>query len=415
MILNKLSAQKYFQEPIFAWIAQKLRKNYYHKKSFGSRMKLPENMDLAPLYTFLGLGTVKSRSYLQLSIKEFEKALQQSKFALTLPEFIYLFDKTKLLDKDTEKNAYECKFNAFLQDLKSFSLNFEHILTQKQLAYWLEKEDLEVFRKVDQAFRQLPQEWTRLSFFSYQITGNPHAFDKSQSVGELFLQILNAKYLETIYQDSYFLAQAEIEQLLYQQVNLLKDDVMNFVALHRISGFVHGKEEPVWKSIANSGMSWNASVRELLKIEELRPVNYPFTILIENSGVYALLIEQFPDLPLLCTSGQMKFAVWQALRKLAKVPKSKLYYVGDMDPEGLLMADKLFKAFPNQISFLAMNPAAFEQGKESKFYEKSRLKKLNKIENANLKQLIPLITQNQVCYQEGCISYLIDEIKKILS
>lgn len=45
----------------------------------------------------------------------------------------------------------------------------------------------------------------------------------------------------------------------------------------------------------------------------------------------------------------------------------------------------------------------------------NRLKKMNQIENEGLKQLIPLIQQNQVCYQEGCIDYLIQQIEQILS
>lgn len=413
--MNNGQSKKYFDEPIFEWIAQKLRKNYYHKKEFGSRVKLPNDVDLLPLYRFLGLGSVQSRSYQQLSIKQFEAALQQSKFALSLSGFVYLFDETLLLDKETEKQKYEEKFEEFLQQLRQFSFDFGAVLTKKQLQYWFEKEDLSVFRQVDIAFSQLPQDFTRLSFFAYQITGNPHAFDKSQPVGELFLQILSAKYLENIRQDSDFLAQAEIEQLLYQQVYLLKDDILNFVALHRISGYVNHQEVPVWWSIANSDMSWNASVRELLKVDELRPVNYSFVILVENSGVYSLLLERFPDLPLLCTSGQMKFAVWIALRKLTQQQKVQLYYAGDMDPEGLLMADKLSKAFCEQVSFLAMDKEAFEEGKENKIYETNRLKKMNQIKNEGLKHLIPLIQQNQVCYQEGCIDYLIQQIEQILS
>ena len=413
--MNNGQSKKYFDEPIFEWIAQKLRKNYYHKKAFGSRVKLPNDVDLLPLYRFLGLGSIQSRSYQQLSIKQFEAALQQSKFALSLSEFVYLFDETLLLDKETEKQQYEEKFQEFLQKLKPFSLDFEHLLSKKQLQEWFERENLSAFQQVDIAFSQLPQDFTRLPFFAYQITGNPHAFDKSQSAGELFLQILSAKYLENIRQDSDFLAQAEIEQLLYQQVYLLKDDILNFVALHRISGYVNHQEVPVWWSIANSDMSWNASVKELLKVDELRPVNYPFVILVENSGVYSLLLERFPDLPLLCTSGQMKFAVWIALRKLTQQQKVQLYYAGDMDPEGLLMADKLSKAFCKQVSFLAMDKEAFEEGKENKIYEINRLKKMNQIENEALKQLIPLIQQNQVCYQEGCIDYLIQQIEQILS
>lgn len=413
--MSKLQAKKYFQEPIFVWLAQRLRKNYYHKKAFGSRVKLPNDVDLLPLYRFLGLGSVQSRSYQQLSIKQFEAALQQSKFELSLSEYVYLFDDTELIDKETKKQNYEASFQEFLQKLKPFSLDFEHLLSKKQLQEWFEKENLSAFQQVDIAFSQLPQDFTRLPFFAYQITGNPHAFDKSQPVGELFLQILSTKYLENIRQDSDFLTQAEIEQLLYQQVYLLKDDILNFVALHRISGYVNHQEVPVWRSIANSDMSWNASVRELLKVDELRPVNYPFVILVENSGVYSLLLERFPDLPLLCTSGQMKFAVWVALRKLTQQQKVQLYYAGDMDPEGLLMADKLSKAFLKRISFLAMDKEAFEQGKERKIYEMNRLKKMNQIENEGLKQLIPLIQQNQVCYQEGCIDYLIQQIEQILS
>ena len=111
----------------------------------------------------------------------------------------------------------------------------------------------------------------------------------------------------------------------------------------------------------------------------------------------------------------MKFAVWVALRKLTKQQTVQLYYAGDMDPEGLLMAEKLSKAFSKQISFLAMDEQAFEQGKERKIYEMNRLKKMKQIEHEELKQLIPLIQQNQVCYQEGCIDYLIQQIEQILS
>lgn len=86
----------------------------------------------------------------------------------------------------------------------------------------------------------------------------------------------------------------------------------------------------------------------------------------ENSGIYSILMELLLDVPIICSSGQFTFAVWQLLRKLAYTG-TIIYYSGDIDLEGLGMA---------QIQFLGMKQHHFQIPKTEVPPSANRLKRL---------------------------------------
>ena len=57
---------------------------------------------------------------------------------------------------------------------------------------------------------------------------------------------------------------------------------------------------------------------------------------VENPAVFSALVDKYPDSTLVCGNGQPKLAVHLLLDRLAE--HHILYYSGDFDPEGLLIA-----------------------------------------------------------------------------
>src|SRR5699024_3209518 len=136
--------------------------------------------------------------------------------------------------------------------------------------------------------------------------------------------------------------------------------------------------------------------------------------IIENSGIYSILLEEFPRATFVCSSGQFNYTVWTLLRKLARSNVS-IYYCGDLDPEGLDMAQRLLDSFPERLKTIGMTPDFFDKGKTTKEISEPRLKKMNRLTDPNLQLVAEQIrTTNMVAYQEGTIPELIQTIEEIL-
>lgn len=432
----KQEAITYFKtKPVMIQCLRVIKQKY---ASFGEltgtipKTKLTK-VDGKPLLTYLGLAEWEFDKRKSISIKAFIAAYEDSRFEeIPFHEIVEGVLGEPLISNKELKAQEDMHHQVFLDTIHAIDNHFMNYFIEERkspyFAWFLQNESacLASFQIVSQALKQLPENYTKLPVFAHQLTGNPHAFDSDTRTGQLLqfvlLQMLKANkdsvdgevfLADEVEQEESLLSLIEQENDMYAQFYLIKDDIMNFVAVNGLRAFNHERSLPIWEAACDSRQTWNVPVRQLLDVERVAPARYKKVFLIENSGVFSILLDVFPDLPMICTNGQFRYAVWLLLERLETT--AEIYYSGDFDPEGLLIADRLMTRYPNQVKLLKMDVEAYQKSAPIKPISEQRLKQLKKLKNKELKPLGEAILQQEVAgYQEGILEYLIKDIEEII-
>jgi hypothetical protein len=90
-----------------------------------------------------------------------------------------------------------------------------------------------------------------------------------------------------------------------------------------------------------------------------------------------------------------------------------IYYSGDFDPEGIQIAQRLFKRYPDRFHFWRYDVEDYIKALSDKTLTESRLKMLDKIDTAQLK---PLADKMKILKKTGYQELILDDIiKDVLS
>ena len=94
--------------------------------------------------------------------------------------------------------------------------------------------------------------------------------------------------------------------------------------------------------------------------------------ILENPSVFSWLCQQYPDKSFVCTNGQLRFSAFVLLDQLSRT--SDLFYSGDHDPEGLLIAQKLKLRYKEQLTLWNYSIDLYEQNLSDVTLNERRLK-----------------------------------------
>lgn len=212
-------------------------------------------------------------------------------------------------------------------------------------------------------------------------------------------------------QSDHQVSRTEFNNDLLLSFNLVRDDVMNFAAVNGLIAESGGAEHPMWRAAVDSGVSWNVPVRHLLEVDTVYPANGKEVYLVENSGVFGTFLDARPDLPLVCTNGQFRLAIWLLLEKMAKAG-CRLHYSGDFDPEGLQMADQVLSRFGSQVRLWGMDLDHYHYRASAPAVpiSRQRLAKLKTLKSGVLRPLADWMQSiKRAGYQEAIARMLLDE------
>lgn len=117
------------------------------------------------------------------------------------------------------------------------------------------------------------------------------------------------------------------------------------------------------------------------------------------------------DYAIVCTSGQLKTASLFLIDLLLK-SECKLYYCGDIDPEGIEIADRVLARGSGQILPWRMTTQDYYRSISNEMLTDKRLNRLDKIANAQLRELAKLLkVEKKARYQEHLIDLMVEDIK----
>ncbi|WP_243300395.1 TIGR02679 domain-containing protein [Bacillus litorisediminis] len=359
----------------------------------------------------------------KISLKKFEEKFKGTKFdGALLYEVVEGVIGRKLVYKKAEKNEMERnKIHFFEEMAKTYSSEATEFLTASiyekhplhvgfTAAY--NKGELKEIEKVFHALSLLPlKKHMRLPLFAEKVTGNPHEFDND---GRLIsaLQMVREKKYEVPVQTS---PNAEyINQLLFD-FGILKDDITNYVSVFGLMGERGGRILHSWVESFKEKSVRNEPLREVIKLDRVYPVhkNNPVFV-VENSGVFSSIVDELEDLPIsiICTHGQFKLAAIQIIKLLTE-ESCQIYYSGDFDPEGILMAYSLKQKYPEHINYWRYSVKDYNKTLSNIEFSAARLQKLENIDDNDLKTLINQMQKvKKASYQEGQIKGLIKDVKE---
>ena len=133
---------------------------------------------------------------------------------------------------------------------------------------------------------------------------------------------------------------------------------------------------------------------------------------VENEMVFSFLVKCFKEtkVTILCTSGQLSGAAQRLIRMLCE-NGTEIYYSGDMDPEGIGIAERLWRKYPQNIHIWRMAQQDYFDGLSGEEIEEWRMKKLQNITHPVLRETSYKIQNNgKASYQENLLEKLAQEI-----
>jgi hypothetical protein len=119
-----------------------------------------------------------------------------------------------------------------------------------------------------------------------------------------------------------------------------------------------------------------------------------------------------PQEALLCTSGQLRSASRELIGFLVK-SGMQIYYSGDIDPEGMLIADKLWQRYPDNLHIWRMSKTDYIHSVSDEKVDQKRLGMLELLRNPILKDTaLQLKKTKKAGYQENILLAFVEDISR---
>ncbi|MER1999080.1 MAG: TIGR02679 domain-containing protein [Lysinibacillus sp.] len=413
--MNKYTA---FEHKAFVKLFQLFKKKYYSLGSMRGNASLKGFTadEIEEIAGFLGVPEAYLARKGSVDLKQFEEQLATSAFAqVSLVELVEAILKEKLQTKEqalTEKSTAEADFierlRKVLADCPKWFAQIEKRNIDSRFIWQLQESVLTEMEHVVKAIKMRlgKNEFERLPIFAQRTTGNPHAFDANTLAGKLLVHAAFSLSEEEIA----FPRTTEERVDLLATLQIVQDDLWNFVTCQGFHGFLEDKAHPVWQAAVETCSALNMPMRELMKVKRVEPVIGQRVWIVENSSVASTLMDVNPNAPIICTHGQLRMASWRLLDLIMQNEDVVLYYSGDLDPEGLHIAQKIVRRYPGRVELWRMDEASYLLGKSEELLSNERLMKLQRV------GILPTVVERmqmdqRASYQEGWLHLLIEDIK----
>ena len=422
--LDLINSNKIYKK-IFLEVYSKYKK--YGKITGSFTLKATTTEERQILFNFDSKALTEGKAKIKCSTVRdlFNRKLKEYSFEELLVKVVGKELKTNKEVKDEEKEQEEKFYDDILKDSDDGVGKqwFIEILDKKKYGYNIivrkyksEIRNLKELKRkiilIINSLNKLPylnNEYENIAVFSAVNTKDSHFFDSDKFTGRLFIKaisfILNKDDPKDI---------NEINELYYE-VGILKDEISNHTTIYGLNAFNMDSSEV---KAVNSFNLWKEplqiSISNLLKIDYLEAINNTVFIF-ENPAVFHKILKVNGDnISLICTSGQLNLSSYILLNKIRTL--KNIYYAGDFDPEGLMIAYKIKKRYKNKVKFLNYTRESYINTMSNNIIEEKSMSQLNKINCSELDEVINELRINKrAAYQELLIDEYLDLIKKVIN
>lgn len=342
----------------------------------------------------------------KIKISEFNKVLERSKFQdfEFTDYFSNTYDDFSYLTNTLKKRKFQEEFISFIEDLllefksdklKEFFIENtnKNFSTMRNIRKKF-KEDRKTLRNellvIDKLLSNVPDKITYLPIYA-SITSNPHYLDYNANSSSLFYKILSYILDEEI-------PTTNLDKTkLLEKINVYTDPLSNYVITYNL---VYDRKMPF--------DVLNLNIDNISKLNNITGKGNKIFIF-ENPSILNYLKDKDLDISIIITSGIPNLAFYKLLENVNR--NTTLYYNGDYDPEGLLIADKLNNKYSN-IKLFLYDRKSYLNTKPSVSISNNRLHKLELVKSKELQEVNRLLLENKKCgYQENNLLFIEKFIK----
>lgn len=318
------------------------------------------------------LGFIMEKDKFRITIRKLLLAL-----ALEDTELLkILLEKALNRDLVYKKDVEEERIKVEESELRGYLKN---INSEKLKKYLIENKQILKFSFFEDLVKILDNlninNLETLGNFSSRLTGKPHLLDYDSKVYKQL--IIYLKYLHKVEGK----LSLEEEKNLLANFGLCQNPLNTNITVFAFRGYTNEKEYPLLKVALEENEDISLNLSNIFKLDRVKPSTSKVLIL-ENPNVYISIKEYIAlhniHISLICTSGQLNQSAYIFLDKL-EVSKVEVYYSGDIDPEGLLIAQGIKKRFP-YIRLIAFDLDIYNKYKSKVEVSQTSLKKLKNID-----------------------------------
>ena len=247
-----------------------------------------------------------------------------------------------------------------------------------------------------------------ISLFASYHTKNPHAFDKNTFAYYLMMHGI-VYFLKVDFPKT----NLEQNEILYR-AGLYQDGISNYCSVARLQAFNENNQPHLgWAGFYDSYEALNVNMDNLLHIHFITCCDRVY--IVENPSVFQALLkkikkEKIEKIGLVCTNGQLNYSAYLLLDILVN-SNVEIYYSGDMDPEGLLIADKIKQRYPS-TKLWCYDVRQYEISKSKEQATDQRMHMLDALKDEALIRIGKCISENK--NRDGYQENMIEEYHKTL-
>ena len=338
------------------------------------------------------LGRAMENGQIAFSLPEFERALGETRYGnISLKELLEEYfgepvvgNQEKRRQKKNRENEFWDELEREMQKMAVEEMAGEEIILwiqemreQKNQGYAVVMKEyqksvegakerireiarcLSLSRRLYRQEREEGCRWEgiRLAVLAAKATGNPHALDRQNTAGTLLSYVLCRR------DGSGFPENARQWKELYEKNGIWVDQLSSTVAAFNIHLMTEEGLHPAYEGYRARQEPCIISLANLAHVQRAFGETEKIYV-VENEMVFSELAGQLSGYPatLLCTSGQPRTAAYRLMELLCKGSENlSFWYAGDMDPEGLDIAQRIFSSFPGRVHIWRMSGEDYEK------------------------------------------------------
>lgn len=377
------------------------------------------------------LGKTFYEDTVRFSFIEFEKGLQCTKFApVNFEEVLEVYFGRKMITTQEKQREAEREKTEFFENVKNCLSEcadpdsagvswLREMFFQKKYGYQTvireygrDREKTEkLLKTVGKALlllediRETEEEYP-LAVFSAEISGNPHYFDQGTTAGQLLVHGM-CYAAQTDYPEN-----AHQWRELLLSGGIVPDNISSIVHIYGLRLQVRGEWHPAYDAFCRRQEPCAVTMENLQELTAVQPTGDKVYI-VENEMVFSYLLKHLEQkkVTLLCTSGQLRSAAVKLIPFLLD-SGAEIYYSGDTDPDGIRIADRLWKKYGDRIHVWRMSVEDYVKSLSEEEIGNVSIKKLETVENPVLRKTAKEVRKKKWAgYQENILKDLLEDME----
>ena len=375
------------------------------------------------------VGRVFMDEMVKITFQEFEQGLQKSRFApIDIKAVLENYFESSLCTNQEQKVQLQMAREEFLDMLfryfegctkeTSVVLRWLKVLKdQKKYGYQILIKEFAHNAKAARALAQnvgkalillekREEEEALLAVFAAEVSGNPHYFDKGTTASQFLTHaVCFWKRLEVP-------CNAYEWRACMQAVGLVSDNIASMV--HALGVQIETMEgvHPAYEAFRKRKEPYVLTAENLKVITGAKAIHRRVYV-VENEMVFLHLVDSIKEqeVTLLCTSGQMRVAAFLLLTHLIE-GGATIYYSGDLDPEGMDIADRLWQRYGDVIHLWRMGTEDYNKAISDEKLSDRQLAKLERLKNPMLCCTAEAVRRKgKAGYQENLLEDLLGDLE----